>query len=107
MLHDGRTVMPEKVPPIGMDYSLRRTWPHSSHRENDYVVRFRRHSVGRMYLATLPNGNRWRWAIFINEKVNAVASVPTAGYAPNLEVAIHDFQISFEKMRRTQRFLAD
>ena len=99
--------MPAKVRPIDMDYSLRRTWPKSSHRENDYVVRFRRHSVGRMYLATLPDGNRWRWAIFINEKVNAVPGVPTAGYAANLEVAIHDFQTSFAKMRLTQRLLAD
>jgi hypothetical protein len=87
---------------IGLGYSLRRTFPFSSHRENDYVVRFKRHSVGRMYLATVPDGNFWRWAIFINGKVNAVDGVPTAGYAANLEVAIHDFQTSFEKMRRTR-----
>src|SRR5262245_36070337 len=99
--------MRKKLLPIGIGYSLRRTWPHSNHRENDYVVRFKRHSVGRMYLATVPDGNRWRWVIFINEKVNAVDGVPTAGFATDLEVAKQAFQTSFEKMRRTQRFLSD
>jgi hypothetical protein len=99
--------MPKKLRPIGIGYSLRRTWPFSGHRENDYAVRFNQHDVGRVYLATVPDGNRRRWAIFINEKVNAVNGIPTAGFAADLEAAKQDFQASFEKMRRTQRFLSD
>ena len=84
-----------------MSYTLRRTWPRSDHRANDFVVRFKRHDVGRLYLATLPSGNRWRWSIYITNKVRVVPGVAIDGVADDPETAKRDCAASFEKMRRT------
>ena len=90
-----------------MNYSLRRTWPRSDHRENDFVVRYRGASVGRMYLTQLLQGECWRWAIYINAKVRIVAGVPFSGIADDLETAKEEFRENFEQMRRSAKFLSN
>jgi hypothetical protein len=89
---------------MAMSYVLRRTWPDTQQRADDYVVGSAGYYIGRIYLVATPIGDRWRWSIYVSNKVRTIPGVPTMGVAATLNAAEEDFRWSFEKMRRGEWF---
>jgi hypothetical protein len=81
-----------------MPYIRRNTFPHHPNRD-DYVIRCEGLDVGRVYLAELPEGERYCWFVYINGHVSQVPGVPVSGRAVTLDEAGAQFKRSYEEMR--------
>ena len=80
-----------------MPYTRRHTFNNPD--REDYVIRCEGLDIGRVYLATLPDGKRYCWFIYINGQVPQVQGVPISGHAITLDEASSQFKRSYEAMR--------
>jgi len=80
-----------------MPYTRRHTF-NIPDRE-DYVIRCEALDIGRVYLASLPDGERYCWFIYINGHVPQVQGVPISGRTVTLDEASAQFKRSYEAMR--------
>jgi hypothetical protein len=58
-------------------YTRRHTFNNPD--REDYVIRCEGLDIGRVYLASLPDGERYCWFIYINGHVPQVPGVPISG----------------------------
>ena len=79
-----------------MPYTRRSTWPDE---RDDYVIRCEGLDVGRVYLTRVPDGDRWRWSIYMNDDVPQVEDVPIMGLAATRDEAASQFKQSYEAVR--------
>ena len=79
-----------------MPYTRRSTWPDE---RDDYIIRCEGLHVGRVYLAHLPDGDRWLWTIYVNGHVPQIKNIPIDDLAVTLDEAASQVRQSYEAIR--------
>jgi hypothetical protein len=86
------------VPYIRTPYTRRPTWPDQPARR-DYLIRSKDFQIGRVYLTSTPDGDRFVWSITINDHNPAVPGAPISGSAATLDEATAAMLRSYGRMR--------
>jgi len=80
-----------------MLYNSRPTWPDQPARR-DYVIRRDDLQIGRVYLTNMPDGDRFVWSIYVNDRVPKVPGAPISGSAATLDKATAAMLRSYARM---------
>ena len=83
-----------------MLYTRRPTWPDQPARR-DYVIRRDDLQIGRVYLTNMPDGDRFVWSIYVNDRVPKVPGAPISSSAATLDKATAAMLKSYGKMLAT------